>query len=50
VTTASFSPRGYRVLAASTDGSVRVYDCDVCGGRAQLRALAKRRLDRARAG
>jgi WD40 repeat protein len=50
VTTASFSPRGHRVLAASTDGSVRVYNCDVCGGRSELRGLAKRRLDRARAG
>jgi WD40 repeat protein len=49
LTTASFAPQGHRIVAASVDRTVRVYRCEICGGREELRALARARLDRARA-
>ncbi|HET8673400.1 MAG TPA: hypothetical protein VFL87_07185, partial [Thermoleophilaceae bacterium] len=32
------------VLATARDGSVRIYDCAICGGPQQLIALARKRL------
>ncbi|MFL5931791.1 MAG: hypothetical protein ACJ75P_11080 [Gaiellaceae bacterium] len=48
LTSASFSPSGHRVVASSTDGTVRTYQCDVCGGLRKLSALARSRLERGR--
>lgn len=44
VTSVQFGRDGKRILAASADGSVRTYLCDVCGGPADLRRLARVRL------
>jgi WD40 repeat protein len=44
LTDVAFSPDGMQVLAASDDGSVRTYDCKVCGDIASLEALAEARL------
>jgi WD40 repeat protein len=44
LTAVSFSPDGRQILAASMDGSVRTYDCVVCGELAELEALAEERL------
>ena len=46
LTTVSFSPLGEQVLTASKDGSVRTYDCTVCGDLEALEALAATRLAR----
>jgi WD40 repeat protein len=46
LTAVSFSPDGGQILAASMDGSVRTYDCEVCGDLASLEALAEERLAR----
>jgi len=42
---AVFSPDDEHVLAGSADGSVRVYDCQVCGTVYQLARLARARLN-----
>jgi len=47
LTSASFSPAGHRIVASSTDGTIRTYLCDVCGGLRKLTALARSRLERA---
>jgi WD40 repeat protein len=44
VTGASFSPKGHTIVASSVDGSVRVYNCEICGDLNQLVALGKRRV------
>jgi WD40 repeat protein len=44
LTDVAFSPDGKQVLAASADGTVRTYDCEVCGDLASLEALAEKRL------
>jgi WD40 repeat protein len=46
LTAASFSPDGKQILTASKDGSVRLYDCVVCGDLATLEAVAEARLAR----
>jgi WD40 repeat protein len=46
LTAVSFSPDGRQVLTASVDGSVRVYDCQVCGDLESLAELADARLAR----
>lgn len=46
LTSASFSPDGTRIVTASLDRTVRVYDCQACGNPSSLLVLAKRRLDR----
>ena len=40
----AFSPTGWRIATADGDGSVRTYNCVLCGGLAQLVPLAHRRL------
>lgn len=44
LTSASFSPTGSEVLTSSADGTVRTYDCAVCGDLAALERLAAQRL------
>jgi WD40 repeat protein len=46
LTSASFSPDGRRIVTASLDRTVRMYDCEVCGGLDSLLRLAERRLAR----
>jgi WD40 repeat protein len=41
---ATFSPVGWKIATAGQDGSVRVYDCRLCGRLPQLEALAQARL------
>jgi hypothetical protein len=43
-TSASFGPDGRRFLTSSLDGTVRTYDCRVCGPIPSLVALARARL------
>jgi len=40
----AFSPRGWRLAIGSRDGSVRTYDCKLCGGVSLLSGIAKARL------
>jgi len=40
----AFSPVGWRIATADSDGTVRTYNCVLCGGLAQLEPLARRRL------
>jgi WD40 repeat protein len=42
----AFSPRGWRILSAGSDGTVRTYRCEVCAKLRGLVALGKQRLDR----
>src|SRR5262249_4088273 len=44
VLSVAFSPSGWRLATGDRDGAVRFYDCELCGGVAQLVPLAKRRL------
>jgi WD40 repeat protein len=48
LTSASFSRDGRRIVTASLDHTVRVYDCQVCGGLNSLLELAQHRLARIR--
>jgi WD40 repeat protein len=40
----AFSPRGWRLAIGSRDGSVRTFDCKLCGGVNLLSGIAKARL------
>jgi WD40 repeat protein len=40
----AFSPRGWRLLTGWRSGSVRLYDCRLCGRVPQLSAIARARL------
>jgi WD40 repeat protein/flagellar biosynthesis GTPase FlhF len=40
----AFSPRGWRLAMGSRDGSVRTFDCRLCGGIKQLARIARARL------
>jgi WD40 repeat protein len=40
----AFSPRGWRLAMGSRDGSVRIFNCLLCGGLEQLKAIAHARL------
>ena len=44
LTSVAFSSDGRRIVTASLDHTVRVYDCDVCGGLGSLVELARHRL------
>jgi WD40 repeat protein len=44
LTSASFSPDGRRILTSSRDGTLRTYDCELCGGIDDLVAVANARL------
>jgi WD40 repeat protein len=44
-TSIAFSPRGWRILTGSEDGSVRTYDCRLCSRLPGLIALARQRLE-----
>ena len=44
LTSVSFSPDGRLVLSSSTDGSVRLYRCEVCGSVKALERLGAHRL------
>jgi WD40 repeat protein len=40
----AFSPHGWELASASRDGSIRVFDCQLCGRLANLKSYAKARL------
>jgi len=40
----AFSPRGWRIITGSRDGSVRAFDCRLCGRVPQLVTMARARL------
>jgi WD40 repeat protein len=40
----AFSPHGWELASAARDGSIRVYDCQLCGRLANLKSYAKARL------
>ncbi len=40
----AFSPRGWEVATASRDGSIRVFDCKLCGRLANLESYARAQL------
>jgi WD40 repeat protein len=42
----AFSPDGRRIVTSSLDRTVRLYDCELCGGLKSLIDVAQRRLDR----
>jgi WD40 repeat protein len=44
LTAVAFSRRGWRLAIGSRDGSVRTYDCKLCGGVSLLSRIAKARL------
>ena len=44
VAAATFDESGRRVVTGGFDGTVRTYDCDVCGNLDELLAMADRRL------
>jgi WD40 repeat protein len=45
---AVFDPTGTRIVTGGRDGTVRVYDCEVCGSGRSLVAAAERRLAQTR--
>ena len=46
LTSVAFDPAGRTIVTAGVDGTVRTYECDICGGLDELMPLAKRRLAR----
>ena len=46
LTSASFGPDGRRIVTTSEDGTVRRFDCVICGSLDDLEALAAERLGR----
>ncbi|MFL5927534.1 MAG: WD40 repeat domain-containing protein, partial [Gaiellaceae bacterium] len=44
LTSVAFSPRGWRLATAARDGSVRTFDCRLCGRLPQLESYARARL------
>ena len=44
ITSVAFSPRGWELVTGSRDGSVRVFDCKLCGDLPQLESYAHARL------
>jgi WD40 repeat protein len=43
-TAARFDPTGRTIVTAGADGTVRAYDCEICGGLDELVTLAEERL------
>jgi WD40 repeat protein len=41
---ATFAPIGWKIATAGHDGSIRIYDCKLCGRLSQLEATAQARL------
>ena len=50
VTAAVFSADGRHIVTSSGDGTVRTFECTVCGGLSELVRLAERRLASLEAG
>src|SRR5262249_3368874 len=48
LTSISFSRSGTQVLTSSADGSIRAYECQICGDLQSLESLAERRIANAR--
>jgi WD40 repeat protein len=46
ITSVAFSPRGDELATGARDGSIRVFDCNLCGGLSSLEAYARERLKR----
>jgi WD40 repeat protein len=44
VTDVAFSPRGWRIVFGSMDGSFRTFNCRLCGGLKELSAIARAKL------
>jgi WD40 repeat protein len=42
---AAFAPTGWLLATAGADGTIRTYNCSLCGKTPQLEALARQRLD-----
>ncbi len=47
-TAATFDPTGRRILTGGADGTVRTFDCEICGNVDRLLALARTRLAQTR--
>jgi WD40 repeat protein len=43
---AGFAPKGWLLATAGADGTIRTYNCSLCGTTPQLEALARERLAR----
>jgi hypothetical protein len=41
----AFSPKGWRLLTGWRGGQVRFFNCTMCGGLEQLRAIGKRKVN-----
>ncbi len=50
LTTATFDPTGHTVFTGGVDGTVRTYECGLCGGLDELVSLAEARLAATRRG
>ena len=50
LTSIAFSPTGWRIATGGESGTVRTYDCRVCGEVDELVALAQRRIEQLRTG
>ena len=44
LTAAAFDPTGHTIVTGGVDGTVRTYDCEICGDLGKLVELAERRL------
>ena len=44
VDAAAFAPNGWLLATAGADGTIRTYNCSLCGKTPQLEALARQRL------
>jgi WD40 repeat protein len=44
IASVAFSSQGWELATAARDGSIRVFDCKLCGGLPQLESFAKARL------
>jgi WD40 repeat protein len=44
LTSVAFSPTGWRIVTGGLEGTVKTYDCRLCGGIDDLVQLARQRL------